>query len=135
MSEAKYKVVELSSLHVEEGAKELFDSPGMQPYAEYLMAIMQGADPTPALEYLRRVPLEGRYVWRVASALKWAFADCETDNVDADKQTLSPEELARVVDLLKLRPMQMAIFLKALVGAEEMQRMRVEGIKVARQAG
>jgi hypothetical protein len=38
-----------------------------------------------------------------------------------------------VLDLLKLRPMQFCIFLKALVGVEEMQRMMVEAIGVAKQ--
>ena len=30
------------------------------------------------IEALAALPLEERYVWRVASALKWAFADLET---------------------------------------------------------
>jgi hypothetical protein len=47
---------------------------------------------------------------------------------------LTPEDLAKVMDLLKFRPMQLAIVLKALVGVEEMQRMMVEAIKVAKQA-
>jgi hypothetical protein len=37
------------------------------------------------------------------------------------------------VELLKLRPMQFCMFLTALVGAEEIQRMMVEAIKVAKQ--
>jgi len=40
-------------------------------------------------------PLEKRYVWRVASALKWAFADFDTVTVEADRQTLSPEDRKR----------------------------------------
>jgi hypothetical protein len=54
--------------------------------------------------------------------------------VSADRDTLTPEDFAKVMDLLKLRPMQMALFLKALVGTEEMLRMMVEAIKVAKQA-
>src|SRR5271157_3021880 len=50
--------------------------------------------------------------------------------VDADRQTLSPEDFAKVMDLLKFRPMQVCILLKTLEGAEEMQRMMVEAIKV-----
>jgi hypothetical protein len=94
---------------------------------------MQGNDPEPELEALRQLPLEERYVWRVASALKWAFADLDDLSVSADKETLTPEDLAKVVDLLKLRPMQMALFLKALVGTEEMLRMMVQAVGVARQ--
>jgi len=71
----------------------------------------------------------------VASALGWAFADLDSLSVSADKDTLTPEDFARVRDLLKLRPMQMALFLKALVGTEEMLKMMVEAIKVAKQNG
>ena len=69
----------------------------------------------------------------MASALKWGFADFDNLGVDADRQTLSPEDFAKVMELLKLRPMQFCIFLKALVGLEEMQRLMVEAIKVAKQ--
>jgi hypothetical protein len=39
------------------------------------------------------------------------------------------------MQLLKFRPMQLAIVLKALVGAEEMQRMMIEAIGVAKKQG
>jgi hypothetical protein len=106
----------------------------MEPYLNFVMAVMQEADPTAELEAIRRLPLEKRYVWRVASALKWAFADCEDLNVEADKRTLTPEDFAKVMDLLKLRPMQLALVLKTLVGAEEMQRMMVNAIRVVKKA-
>lgn len=63
-----------------------------------------------------------------------ANADFDSLNVDADRQTLSPEDFAKVMDLLKIRPIQLCIFLKTLVGAEEMQRMMVEAIKVAKHS-
>ena len=79
------------------------------------------------------MPLEKRYVWRVASALKWGFADFDDLSVDADRLTLSPEDFAKVMGLVKLRPMQFCMFLKTLVGVEEMQRTMVEAIKVAKR--
>jgi hypothetical protein len=94
---------------------------------------MQGHGPEPELEAIRKLRVEKRYVWRVASAMRWAFADFDDLSVEADKLTLTPEDFARVVDLLKFRPIQFCIFLKALVGAEEMQRMMIEAIKVAKQ--
>ena len=42
-------------------------------------------------------------------------------------------DFAKVMELLKFRPMQLAIVLKALVGVEEMQRMMIEAIGVAKQ--
>ena len=133
MSNPKYKVVELSSLKVEEGAHELFDSPEMQPYARYLMAAMTGRDTTAELDALRQVPLEKRYLWRVASALKLAFADFDTVNVDLDRQTLGSDDFAKVMDLLKLRPIQFCMLLSELVGVEEMQRIMFQAIGAAKQ--
>jgi hypothetical protein len=79
------------------------------------------------------LPLEKRYVWRLASALKWGLADCESLSVQADKQTLTPEGFAKVTGLLKFRPMQLALVLKILLGVEEMERMMVQAIGVAKR--
>ena len=81
------------------------------------------------------MPLEKRYIWRVASALKWAFADLETVKIAVDRKTLSPEDLGKVVQLLRLRPIQFCIFLKALLGIEVMERVMNEAIAGAKQEG
>ncbi len=127
------KRIPINELHQEEGAHELAASPGMELYLDLAMTVMQDADPTAELEAIRLLPLEKRYVWRVASALKWAFADFDDLGVEADQRTLTPEDFAKVMDLIKLRPTQFCIFLKALVGAEEMQRVMAEAIGVAKQ--
>jgi hypothetical protein len=105
----------------------------MKPYLNFAAALMQGHDPEPELEAIRQLPLEERYVWRVASTLRWAFADLDDLSVSADKETLTPEDFAKVRDLLKLRPIQFCLFLKALVGAEEMERVMVQAINGAKQ--
>ena len=61
--------IPITDLRQEEGAHELVDSPDMEPYVRLIIAEMQGSDPTAELEALRKLPLEKRYVWRVASAL------------------------------------------------------------------
>jgi hypothetical protein len=104
----------------------------MEPYLNFAVALMQGRDPAPEVKAISQLPIEKRYVWRVASALKWGFADFDNLTVEADKLTLTPDDFAKIMDLLKLRPMQMALFLKALVGTEEMLRTMVEAIKVAK---
>jgi hypothetical protein len=127
------RYVPINELHQEDGAKELTESPEMEPYLNFATALMQGHDPEPELEAIRQLPLENRYVWRVASALKWGFADFDDLSVSADRDTLTPEDFGKVRDLLKLRPIQFCLFLKALVGTEEMLRMMVEAIGVAKQ--
>jgi hypothetical protein len=125
--------IPIKNIVSEDGAHELATSPDMKPYLEFIKAVIQEHDPSPELEEIRRLPLEKRYIWRLASALKWGLADCESLSVQADKQTLTPEDFAKVTELLKFRPMQLALVLKILVGAEEMQQMMVQAIAVAKR--
>ena len=64
------KQIPINELRQEEGAQELAESADMEPYLNFAMALMQGNDPTPELEAIRQLPVEKRYVWRIASALK-----------------------------------------------------------------
>ena len=132
MADDNIKRISINQLRQESGALELATSPDMKPYLEFIKAVIQDHDPAPELEAIRQLPLGKRYVWRVASALKWGLADCESMSVEADRQTLTPEDFAKVMELLKFRPMQLALVLKVLVGAEEMQRMMIEAIGVAK---
>ena len=83
--------IPINDIRQEEGAQELASSPDMKPYLEFIKAVIRDHDPSPELETIRQLPLEKRYIWRVASALKWGLADCESLSVEADKQTLTPE--------------------------------------------
>src|ERR1041385_4807221 len=98
------KQIPLNDLKTEPGAEDLVESEAMRPYLDLAMALAQQKGLRPALEKIASLPLEERYVWRVSSALKWAFADLETMNVVADRRTLSVEDRRQIADLLKLRP-------------------------------
>jgi hypothetical protein len=133
MSEEDIKRIPIKDLRQEEGASELASSPDMEPYLDYVIASMQGGDLLPHLDVLSKLPLEKRYVWRVASAMKWGFADFDSVPVAADRATLNSEDFAKVIDLLKFRPIQFCIFLKELVGAEEMKKMMLKAIVLAQK--
>jgi len=60
------------------------------------MAVMQNANPTAELDAIRQLPLDKRYVWRVASVLEWGFADVDDLSISADRQTLTTEDFAKV---------------------------------------
>jgi hypothetical protein len=84
------------------------------------------------LEALSALPLEKRYVWRVASALKWAFVDFDSLNVKADRETMSEEDRTQLVELLRHRPLQFCIFLSTLLGQKNMELMMLSAIKNTR---
>jgi len=133
MDPDKTKYIPIKDLKIEEGAEELLDSPLMRPYLKAAEAILQNKDSSTVIAEIAELPLEKRYVWRVASAMKWGFADFDNLNVAIDRETMPAEDRERVAESLKHRPMQFCIFLKTLLGAEEMQRMMVQAIKVAKQ--
>src|ERR1022692_895498 len=85
--------IPIRDLKMEPGAEDLIDSPAMEPYMKLALAVMGHKDARPAVEEITALPLEKRYTWRVASALKWAFADLENLNVVADRRTLCQEDL------------------------------------------
>lgn len=106
----------------------------MQPYSRYIETAMFGGDVGPAIQEIAQLPLEKRYVWRVASALKWGFADFEDWNVAVDRKTLTPEDAAKLMQLLRFRPIQFCMFMKALVSGDEMERLMNKGTAVAKEA-
>jgi hypothetical protein len=104
------KQILICDLTVDPAAENLLDSSAVEPDTKPARVVMGHKDPRPAVEGITALPLEKRYTWRVASALKWAFADFENLNVVADRCTLSQEDLDKLVDLLRVRPLQFFLF-------------------------
>jgi hypothetical protein len=131
-SDDSTKYVPIRDLKMEPEAEELLQSAAMEPYMNLASALMGAKDTGPAVEELAALPLEKRYVWRVASALKWAFVDFDTLTVEADRQTISPEDRKQLVDLLQHRPLQFCLFLSALFGQKQMEILMVSALKNSR---
>ena len=126
------EMVPLSQIKTDDLARDLM---ARRPeYVEYITARMQGQDGESELEIIRALPLEERYTWRIASALRWAFADFEPMNIAADLETLSEEDLKRLVDLalVQHRAIQLCGYVKSLIGYEEMVKLMVGSIKTAK---
>lgn len=135
MDQGEVKQVSLQDLTSEEGADELLDSAAMQPYIRLAVALLEGKGLKDAVTEIAALPLEERYVWRVLSALKWGFADFDTVNAVIDRKTLRPEDRGRIVDLVRQRPIQFCLFLKALFGGQAMERMMMQAIDLAKKVG
>lgn len=124
--------VPIKDLKIEEGASELMHTPSMQPYLKLAEAVVGGSNPAEALAVIADLPLEKRYVWRIASALKWGFADFDDLGVTADRETLNLEDSEKIAELLQHRPIQFCLFLKALFGDEQMERVMIQAVAVAK---
>jgi hypothetical protein len=128
------KVIRTSEIIPENMPKELIWSPWMQLYIRFLKKrLIDESAVEPELAAITKLPLEERYVWRIASALKWSFTDFDSLHVCVDRETLPQEELQKLGDLLRLRPAQFCLFLQALFGTEQMERLMKEAITLAKE--
>ena len=134
MTDRKITSLPISEIHTEAGSQELVSSERMKPYLAIIKAQMGGQDTEPYLSTLAALPLEERYVWRVISALKWAFCDLDTESAIADLHTLSEEDLKKVVEPLKLRTIQLCLFVNALVGDDATERIVQHALRCAKES-
>jgi len=134
MTKGKISSLPISEIHSEAGAQELVRSERMKPYLAFLKAQMSGQDTEPYLAALAALPLESRYVWRVISALKWAFCDLDTENAIADVRTLSEEDIKKVVEPLSLRAIQFCMFVNALIGEDATERIMQHALRCAKES-
>jgi hypothetical protein len=134
MTDGKISRVPISEIHSEDGALELVRAERMKPYLAFLKAQMSGQDTEPYLAALAELPLEERYVWRVVSALKWAFCDLDMESAIADLHTLSEADLKKVVEPLSLRAIQFCMFVNALIGEEATERIMQHALRCAKES-
>ncbi len=134
LANRKKNEIPFSEIKSEDGADELVRSERMKPYLAMLVAQIGGQDIEPHLATLTKLPLEDRYVWRVVSALKWAFCDLETESVIADRNTMSAEDFKKIVEPLELRAMQFCMFLNSLLGENTTEQIMQRAIRVAKEA-
>ena len=134
MAEERINSLPISNIHSEDGAQELVRSERMKPYLALMKAQIGGQDTEPYLAALAALPLEERYVWRVISALKWAFCDLDTETAIADLHTLSEADLKKVVEPLPLRAIQLCMFVNALIGEDASERIMQHALRCAKES-
>lgn len=134
MADERITNLPISEIHSEEGAQDLVRSERMKPYLAFLKAQMSGEDTEPYLAALAVLPLEERYVWRVMSALKWAFCDLDTENAIADLHTLSEDDLKKALEPLSLRAIQFCLFVNALIGEDATERIMEHAVRCAKES-
>jgi hypothetical protein len=131
--EPESEKVPIKNLKTEDGAEDMVKSEMMRPYMRLAEAILQQQGLREAVAAIGDLPLEQRYLWRVLSALKWAFADFDNVNVVIDRKTLKPEDRMKVAESLEHRPVQFCMLFKALVGTHAMEEMMTKAIAVAKK--
>ena len=134
MADERISSLPISEIHSEDGAQDLVRSERMKPYLALLKAQMSEQDTEPYLAALAALPLEERYVWRVVSALKWAFCDLDTETAMADLHTLSETDLKKVVEPISLRAIQFCLFVGALLGEDATERIMQHALRCSKES-
>jgi hypothetical protein len=106
--------VSIADIKIDPLAEELANSEEARPYLDYFKKAISGdaAGVEAALQTLRELPLEKRYIWRVFSALKWAFADFESESVRLDLLSIPEPKRSEMTKELELRFQQLQILLQ-----------------------
>jgi len=134
MSEENINNLPITEIHSEDGAQDLVRSERMKPYLAILKAEIAGQDTEQHFAALAALPLEARYVWRVISALKWAFCDLETESAIADFRTLTEEDRVKVAEPLTLRATQFCLFVNALLGEDATERIMQHALRCTKES-
>ena len=132
-----HRKIPLKKIKAEEGSQELVDSAKMRPYLALLKASYQNdnAGVAKAVDDLKNLKVEDRYLWRVASALKWAFADFDSETVGADMSTIeTDDDRKRLSELFAVRPTQFCLLMKAILGKERMWAVMTGAVEYAMQS-
>lgn len=127
------QMVSITDISVEDGAQQMATSPDMEPYLMNAEAVLTGHGTDRATTALSELPLEHRYIFRIVTGLKQAFCDFDKSSVRADLSTMNAEEFDAVVQLIDCRVLQFAMLLRTVFGAEEMQRMLLDAVEIAKR--
>ena len=109
----------------------------MRPYLALQKASIEkdNAGVLKAVADLKNLKVEDRYLWRVASALKWAFADFDSASVGADMATIeTDDDRKRLSELFAMRPTQFCLLMKAILGKERMRAVMTGTVEYAMQS-
>jgi hypothetical protein len=133
MKPENVKMFPVKDVIVEDGAQEMLVEPNVQPYLTNLEARITGRGREEAAKAIADLPLERRYIWRIASSLKRAFVDFDRSRIRADLSAMNAEDFDNAVGLIERRPVQFALLLRTVFGAEEMERVLLEAIDIAKR--
>jgi hypothetical protein len=97
--EKKLREVKLSEIKTDPVGDELTKSAKMKPYIDYYVAAMNKKGVEAAVRRVADLELKDRYLWRVASALQWAFGDFDGETAKLDWQFMSEEQRRGVGDV------------------------------------
>jgi len=133
MSEPENMLIPTKDIKMDDGAKEMMESSDLQPYLQHIETVITGRGKDKAMKALCELPLEKRYVYRIASSLQTAFCDFDKSSVRADLNTMNAEDFDTIVELIDRRPVQFCMLMRTIFGADAMEATMLEAIDIAKR--
>jgi hypothetical protein len=127
------RTMRVKDIIAEDGALGMANTSLMEPYLANLEARITGQGREEAEKAIADLPMERRYIRRLASSLKRAFVDFDKSSIRTDLSTMKAEDFDTVVGLIECRPVQFAMLLRTIFGAEEMERMLLEAVDIVKR--
>jgi hypothetical protein len=133
MESENIQMMPIENIVVEDGAHDVMNSPDMRRYLDSAEAAITGQGSDKATKAISELPLESRYIWRIANSLKQGFCDFDKSSVRADLGTMNAADFDTVMGLLDRRPIQFCMFLRTVLGAAEMESVMMEAVAIAKR--
>jgi hypothetical protein len=126
------KTLPMSTVKPDPEGAGLLDAHQMQIYDEIIMTAMKGSDLSEAIQRLRAVPVEQRYISRIIAALGFVFGDFDGACVRLDLDTLPSDELDRITTLLHIMSAQFCMLVAAVFGPDLMRTIMSDAMESTR---
>jgi hypothetical protein len=126
-------LIPTKEITIEDGAQDMMESPDLQPYLQNIEAVVTGRGKNKATKALSELPLEKRYIWRIASSLRTAFCDFDKSSVRADLSTMNADDRDKTVALIERRAGQYCMLMQTIFGADAMEATMLEAIDIAKR--
>ena len=114
MSKSKVTRIPLSQITTDPVGDMLAESEAIKPYIDHYRALMTGGDSDTTLHTIASLPIEKRYLSRVAQCLDWALADWDNETAKLDMPYMP--DLEEIKEKLRIRSWQLRALLATLEG-------------------
>ena len=106
--------VKVKNLETDPLGDALTQTEEIEPYLAYYKAAITAGGRESALQRIKDLPTEQRYLWRVHTHLGLALADLDTETARLDIKTMPAERLLTIAEDARFRLSQLRLLVECL---------------------
>ena len=102
--DSRIKKIKVEDIQTDPVGDMLVSGDALKPYMLHYAAVMTGQDSDSTLQTIAALPIEKRYLFRVAQCLDWALADYDGETAKLDLPYIpNLEELTKKLQMRELK--------------------------------